>query len=68
MKRFNGDSTAFVLPPLEEFKDELDVLCSLDQRLTGSLLLTVQNTMQTSLHVSWVHLVPDMHFQIMMLT
>ena len=42
MRRFNRDNTAYVLQSPEEFSDELGHLCSLDQRLTGSLLLTTK--------------------------
>ena len=42
MRRFNRDNTAYILQSPEEFSDELGHLCSLDQRLTGSLLLTTK--------------------------
>ena len=43
MRRFNRDSTAYVLPQPVEFSDELAHLCTLHPRVTGSLL-AAQNT------------------------
>ena len=42
MKRFQHDNIAYALCPPEEFSVSL-LTCSLNQRLTGSLLLTTQN-------------------------
>ena len=43
MKQFQHDSIAYALCPPEEFSDEFADFCSLNQRLTGSLLLTTLN-------------------------
>ena len=43
MRRINRDNTAYMLELPTEFNDDFSDLCALDQRLTGSLLLTTQN-------------------------